>query len=334
MRRPHTPLRGRGLDTGTREWASAPLHCDALALDGRRACYAPFSVGLMRAGLLVTALLAPPMLCGCTSPNTYATARTLSPGDITHTVAAEGIAFHGSQGTGALPMLPTYVFRVGVVDRVDVGARIGSLTEIGADIKVNFLRGPLDLAIAGGGEAFIEWRYQPDGIRRTGSRAYFHLPLIASYNFSKTLSLVATPGLAYVIGRKVTDDFVRTQPFDGDTVAARLGIGIDYRASKRQAIHPEVTVLQSLGASQTLVLFGLGLNFGSLPSYDDVEPSTTPVAPLPPSTPPEPEPDPASRPPERERDPSSAPPEPPLSRPPEPPPSNKPPSAPSNLPID
>jgi hypothetical protein len=116
-------------------------------------------VGFYRARLLPTALVCVPMLVGCASPNTYATARTLAPGDVTHTVAAEGIGFHGSQGSGALPIIPSYVFRVGVVDRVDFGARIGSLTEIGADIKVNFLRGPLDLAIAGGGEAFIEWRY-------------------------------------------------------------------------------------------------------------------------------------------------------------------------------
>src|SRR5688572_21795548 len=91
-------------------------------------------------------LLAAPALVGCTSPNTYATARTLAPGDVTHTVAVEGIAYHGSPGTGALPLLPTYVLRVGVIERVDVGVRVGNMTELGADVKVNFLRGPLDLA--------------------------------------------------------------------------------------------------------------------------------------------------------------------------------------------
>src|SRR5262245_11324035 len=110
-------------------------------------------------------MLASSVLAGCTSPNTYATAQTLSPGDDTHTVAVEGIAHHGSQGTGALPLFPTYVFRVGVIDRVDVGARIGNLTELGADLKVNFLRGPIDLAIAGGAESFIEWHYEPHGER-------------------------------------------------------------------------------------------------------------------------------------------------------------------------
>jgi hypothetical protein len=231
-------------------------------------------------GLLVLALT------GCTSPNTYGTARTLAPGDVTHTLAVEGIAYSGSQGTGVLPVFPTYVFRVGVIDHVDIGARVGNLTELGADLKVNFLRGDFDLAAAAGAEAFIEWHYQPHGDnppRRTGSRAYFHFPLIAGYNVSKKLSVVGTPGIAYILGNKVSSDFVRTQPFDGGQVAARLGLGIDYRPNPRRAIHPEVTVLQSLSAAETIVMLGLGFNFGSLPSYDDIEPEPKPATPAPPA---------------------------------------------------
>ena len=284
------------------------------------------------AQLRAVAFLVAPVLAGCTSPNTYATARTLAPGDVTHTVAAEGIGFHGSQGTGVLPVFPTYALRVGVVDRLDVGARVGNLTSIGGDIKWNFLRGPLDMAIAGGAEAFLEWRYEPDAIRRTGSRAYFHLPLILSYNFSKTLSLVGTPGIAYVVGRKVSDDFVRTQPFDGGTVAARFGVGIDYRFHARRAFHPEVTVLQSTTAAQTVVMFGFGFAFGGVPSYDDVEaPDEPPSAPAAsPSAPAEPPSAPAASP-SAPAQPPSAPPEP--IRPPDPP-STNPPSPPANRPID
>jgi hypothetical protein len=240
--------------------------------------------------LLVVAGLVSPSLAGCASPNTYATARTVPQGDFQHTVAVEGIGFHSSQGTGALPILPTYQLRVGVLSRMDVGARIGSLTEAGADVKVNFLRGPLDLAIAGGAEAFLEWHYDPHPTdpghkRRTGARAFLHVPLIASYNFSKELSLVGTPGIAYVIGRKVNADSVRTQAMDGGTLAVRLGIGIDYRYKKGRAIHPEITWLQSTEKAQTIVLFGVGFNFGDAPSYDDIggpEPSLDRVEPKPP----------------------------------------------------
>jgi hypothetical protein len=255
---------------------------------------------IVRRGVVLVGLVAAPLVTGgCTSPNTYATARTLAPGDVTHTVAVEGIGYHGSQGTGALPVLPTYVFRVGVIDHVDVGARVGSLTQLGADVKINFLRGPLDLAIAGGAEAFIEWHYQPHGDnppRRTGSRAFFHVPLIISYNFSKSFSFVASPGIAYILGNKVSADFVRTMPFDGGTVAARLGVGIDYRWNERRSFHPEVTVLQSTSHSATLVMFGIGFNFGGLPKYDDIEPGETKPAVRPPDPAPAPTPAPAPSP--------------------------------------
>src|SRR5256885_7827676 len=107
----------------------------------------------LRVVLLLALIISAPASLGCTSPNTYQTARTLSPGDVTHTVAVEAITYNGPQGAGVLPIVPTYVFRVGVIDRVDIGARIGSLTEIGADVKVNMLRGNLDLALAVGAEA-------------------------------------------------------------------------------------------------------------------------------------------------------------------------------------
>jgi len=254
-----------------------------------------FLVGLLGLGLASA---------GCTSPNTYATARTLAQGDITSSVALEGVGYHGSQGSGAVPVMPTYVFRVGVIDHVDVGARIGSLTEVGADVKVNFLKGQLDLAVAPGAESFIEWHYQSHGgdpPRRTGARAFFHFPLIASYNVSKELSIVAVPGATYVLGNKVSADFVRTMPFDGGTIAPRLGLGLDWRYHERRAIHPEITVIQSFQASQTVIVLGVGFTFGSLPSFADLDPQAPAPAPPAPSPPtpapaPAPAPDPAPAP--------------------------------------
>jgi hypothetical protein len=254
---------------------------------------------------------------GCASPNTYATARTLAQGDVTHTVAVEGVGYSGPNATGAIPILPTYALRVGVIDRVDLGARIGSLTQLGADVKVNFLRGPLDLAIAAGAECFIEWHYSDsDPKRRTGNKAWFDLPLILSYNVSKQLSIVGTPGVTYVLGRTVTPDFVRTMPFDDGTLAARLGLGIDYRYNPRRAIHPEVTVLQSMSEPRTYVMFGIGFVLGSLPSYDDIEPEEKPAKPPEPSAPSPPPPRPPPPPPTAPPPPIAPPP--PTAAPPQP----------------
>ncbi len=248
-----------------------------------------------RAACGVALVVASCAALGCASPSTYATARTNAPGDFTHTVALEGVGYNGPNATGAIPILPTYAMRVGIVDRLDFGARIGSLTELGADVKFNFLRGPLDLAIAGGAEMFLEWHYaDSDPKRRTGNKAYFHLPLILSYNFSRTTSFVASPGVSYILGRTVTPDFVRTMPFDDGTIAARLGVGIEYRYKPRRAIHPEITVLQSLSDTRTYVIFGVGFVLGSLPKYDDIEAEERPNAPEPaaPAPPPPPPPPP------------------------------------------
>ncbi len=228
-------------------------------------------------------------LAGCTSPNTYATARTVAPGSVTHSLAFEGVGYTGSQGTGALPVLPTYALRAGIVDRVDLGLRVGSLTELGADVKVNVLRGDFDVAIAPGAECFLEWEYNPAQTRRSGAQAYFHLPLILSYNVSKELSLVGVPGFTYVTGLPVSNDFVRTQVFGGGASVARLGVGIDYRYRKNRAIHPEITVLQSMSSSAAVVVFGVGFAFGGIPDYSDVG-SSEPV--LPPEPEPVPEPGP------------------------------------------
>jgi hypothetical protein len=224
------------------------------------------NVSAVGAGCLLAAVSS----LGCTSPNTYATARTVAPGKFVHTVAAEGIGYHSVDGTGGFPILPTYALRVGVVDRIDVGARLGSLTEIGIDAKFNILRGRVDVAVAAGAESFLEWNYDSKETRRTGAAAYIHVPVIVSYNVTQKLSLVGVPGLTYVVGKPLSNDFARTQVFGGGTPALRLGAGIDYRWQPRRAFHPEVTVIQSMLGPGTIVLLGFGFNIGSLPDYGDI----------------------------------------------------------------
>lgn len=234
-------------------------------------------------------------LCGCTSPNTYSTPRTVEQGHFQHTFAVEGVGFHHpTSGTGALPVLPTYGLRIGIVDRLDFGARLGSMTELGADLKLNFVRGRVDLAVAAGAEAFIEWNYNSAETRRSGAAGYFHFPLIAAYNFSKEFSLVAAPGVSYIVGLPLTNDFARTQVFGGKTVAARFGIALDFRPEPRRAIHPELTILQGINHEGTAIVLGLGFNFGSVPKYEDLGgPTTDEPAPAPKHDPEPPKPAPA-----------------------------------------
>ena len=52
----------------------------------------------------------------------------------------------------------------------------------------------------------------------------------------------------------------------------RLGVGFNIRVSNGFAMQPEVTFLRTFEESASLLyMFGIGFNFGSLPSFADLE---------------------------------------------------------------
>src|SRR5688572_24428509 len=153
-------------------------------------------------GLVVVGLAAG--LLGCPNPQTYGTPRTTPSGKIQHTVALEG--FHAaaksvtttSTGPGGtpvvredtstltLPMMPTYQLRVGVADRVDIGARVTNLSALGGDVKWNFVKGEsVDLAVNPG----VQVNYFA-----VNSASIFilygHLPVLVGFNFGESATLV------------------------------------------------------------------------------------------------------------------------------------------------
>jgi hypothetical protein len=224
------------------------------------------------------------LLCGCPSPNTYTVPRTLEPGDLQLNAAAEVYAFSGdvaassssggmvstSRGTGATPELPTVGIRYGLVDGVDVGARFANLDSLAGDVKIRLLRGTLDLALDPGFQAIDVTATGSDPSQSIGV-FYLHAPLLVGLNLSDTVTLVASPGFAYSIE-------TATPNGDGNSVRAgaqteawvRFGLGVDIRTSQNFAWHPEVTCLNSLGGSDTLVCIGgLGVIVGPQPTYGD-----------------------------------------------------------------
>src|SRR6478736_2620588 len=111
---------------------------------------------LIKVGIRVGALGALACLCtGCPNPNTYGTPRTTPVGKISHTIAMEGFRYSvddtkngGTKGDATLPNFPTYQLRVGVLDTLDIGARLSNMSSLGADVKWNFLKSDVfDLAI-------------------------------------------------------------------------------------------------------------------------------------------------------------------------------------------
>jgi hypothetical protein len=218
----------------------------------------------------LVAILAP-LCAGCPNANTYGTPRTVPRGEIQHSVAVEGFgwALPGNSGIGAsgfLPTLPTYTFRVGVHDRIDIGARVSNLTSIGVDGKFNFIKGVFDLAIDPGVQAF----YFPSTAGSAGI-FYFHAPILLGVNPTDWFSIVLTPGIVGAVATSsINGGSGRDSVSTASGVLARVGLGFDFRISQGFAIHPEVTMMRSFDTEGLLFNAGVGFNFGKLPSYADI----------------------------------------------------------------
>lgn len=251
---------------------------------------------------IIAALFFVPLLAGCPNPNTYGTPRTTPKGEISHSIAAEGIYVSGqtqkvnvgtngqpvttneSVGFG-LPTLPTYQLRIGVSDEVDIGVAARNLSSLGADVKWNFVRGSVDLAIAPG----LQYANLPFG-KEPVHLFYIHAPLLVGLNLSDALSVVLTPGFVYLaaIGTYTTTGTGadKNSVISASGALARFGVGLNIRPSKKFHIQPEVTGMRAFNDAEGLFLmFGLGFNFGSLPSYDDLDEESKPSAPPPAAAP-------------------------------------------------
>jgi hypothetical protein len=234
------------------------------------------------------------LLPGCPNPDLYTTPRTLDPGAVQVQVALEGIgASYNSTSTSTnangqpvstqvsesifLPMAPTVGVRVGVADGVEVGARIPNLDSLAGDVKVRLLKGQFDLAVDPGLQGF----YLSVGDASLGVM-YLHLPLLVGLNLSKSVTLVASPGIAYAILTGSESGGNGSQQVAGGTsgVIGRLGFGVNLRLAKKFSIQPELTFMKAFQNDNALIyVFGLGFNIGAQPDYSDLDPSTAPALP-------------------------------------------------------
>jgi hypothetical protein len=230
---------------------------------------------------------------GCPNPQIYGTPRTTPVGKVQHTVAVEGLGYSikyptrtASTGesitppssSGTLPNLPTYALRVGVADRVDIGARVSNLTSIGADVKWNFIKGDVfDMAAVPGFQVFHISATGGNGETAGYTQFYVNLPLVFGINISDAVTVVPTAGVTWGLNSAsvvADDDTKAASSVDG--IMLRGGLGFNFRISPKFAMQPEITVLKfnkSEDASVLLYTFGLGFNFGALPVYGAPEPA-------------------------------------------------------------
>jgi hypothetical protein len=259
-------------------------------------------------GLIVVGVLS---LAGCPNPNTYATPRTAGSGHINHSIAIEswGFSFKDSAGntvSATLPTAPTYSLHVGIGDQFEIGARIANMSSLGGDLKWNPIRSRVfDAAIDPSFQYFQLSTTTGSGGDTSFSVTYFHVPVLLGLNLSKSVTLVATPGVSYGLASASTNTTSsdRAQASGTTGALARFGVGASFRVTNGFALHPEITLLHSFRSeTANLYMIGLGFNFGGMPSYADLEesgqsptgypptPPPPPYAPPPPYTPPPPYP--------------------------------------------
>jgi hypothetical protein len=224
------------------------------------------------------------LVTGCPNPNTYGTPRTVRPGKLSHSIAAEwvgwsfkervedpetGEVLQEAEVSGSIIAPPTYTLRLGVADTVDVGFRAANLSSLGADVKWNFAKSEFfDAAIDPG----AQWLNVGFDV------VHLHAPVLIGFNFSEAVSLVLSPGVMYGVSSFDTgeDDLDNelNELLGADGLYGRLGVGFDFRFTKRFAVHPEVTFLRSFSQDDDTQLegaltymFGIGFNFGNLPDF-------------------------------------------------------------------
>ena len=202
-------------------------------------------------------------LAGCPSPNLDTTPRALPQGQIQHTVAMEVVGAAAGGVGGTLPTLPTYQMRYGLGHHMDIGARIANMSGLGADFKIQFVEGSVDIAVDPG------FQFYAIGISSGSEGAsavfgYAHLPLLVGFNLGPAATLFLSPGFTWGFGSFGTDS---------DGIAAstgaigRLGVGANLRVGTNFAIAPELTVLKGFDSDGIVFTFGLGLQFGAMPQH-------------------------------------------------------------------
>lgn len=190
-----------------------------------------------RLGILGLAIL---MLSGCHA-NLYSTPRTVPTGKTQHIVAVD------VEDYSSIPAM-VYIARRGLADRVDMGFTVSST--LGLDLKINAVRTEyFDLAV----DPSVSAAFISMGV---GGHEFFTaaVPVIMGLNLHQRMTLVAQAGPAI-------------SNYDGTSVFARIGGGLQIRATDLVMIQPEFTA-QFIEPDKPLTTIGIGFGFGPQPKYD------------------------------------------------------------------
>jgi hypothetical protein len=197
---------------------------------------------------------------GCPSLSTMQTPRTVPKGQLRVAVAAEAVSVPSSDGTLTAPQFELGL-RYGLSDDWDLGAKLYFLgAEFG--VKYQFLRGPLDVALAPA-LSFIAFNTSGDSGQKISAQVlYVHVPLLFGANLSENVTLAFGPKFLYAL---VHASGVNAETSESATVSgAMMGgyVGIPLRLGRAFWIAPEINVYKPFSASGVLWQGGLAFMFG------------------------------------------------------------------------
>jgi hypothetical protein len=185
-------------------------------------------------GAAVAAVL---LLTGCATFGTFETAQTAAPGQFQFGGAltpAHIISSEGSNGTLFFPF-PTLFSKVGVSERVDLGATWSFGPGVGVNGKYQFLSGPTDGALWLGGSYYgISVSGTGFGVYSIGPRLFLSSEREGSFPYMVNFGATYAGATASSGGNSAS----------GGTLAALLGAGLPFRlgAGRDSRIMPELQV--------------------------------------------------------------------------------------------
>jgi hypothetical protein len=236
-------------------------------------------------------------LTGCPSLSTMQTPRTVPQGQVRFGLGFEAVGIKtaartDSSGTTTPSQSVTFpqlelTLRYGVTDNLDVG---GKLYLIGAEagFKYQFLRGPLDVAVAPAA-SYISFGSSSGSSSSSISATYLHLPVLFGINLNDNVAISFGPKLLYTIASVSAGD--TSDRASAATSGLWLGgyVSLPLKVGSAFWIAPELNVYRPLKEDVLVYQGGLALLFGGA-DHPPAPPPPPGWGPPPPGYPPPPPP--------------------------------------------
>jgi hypothetical protein len=211
-------------------------------------------------------------LAGCPSLSTMQTPRTVPQGQVRFGIGFEAVGIKTAARTDSASGVTTpaqsvtfpqfeFTARYGLTDNLDIG---GKLYLIGAELglKYQFLRGPLDVAIAPAA-SYISFGSSSDSSSGSISATYLHLPLLFGLNLNDTVTISFGPKLLYTIASVTTSNSTNDR---SSAATSGLWVGgyvsLPLKVGRAFWIAPEINVYRPLKEDILIYQGGLALLFG------------------------------------------------------------------------